>query len=117
MIRDLSARWVRDYLTEDVYHLQMLKQHHIHLVNEETGEREPIQGCKRKDNPKLCKADYPRTSWLGDKPVVICPGLAEKMNMPAKREEIKDWMLARTVESRISERYASRNVGSAQIQF
>ena len=47
----------------------MLKQRHIHLVNEETGERKPIQGCKRKDYPKLCKADYPRTSWLVDKPL------------------------------------------------
>ena len=58
-------------------------------MNEETGEREPIQGCKRKDNPKLCKADYPRTTWLVEKSLVICPGLAEKMSMPAKGKKSK----------------------------
>ena len=59
----------------------MLKQHHVHLLNEETQEREPLQGCRRKDNPKLCKANFPRTQWLIEKPVVVCQGLARKMDM------------------------------------
>ena len=61
--------------------LQLRKQHHVHILNTETGVREPLTACRRKDNPKVCKADFPRTMWLIDKAVVLCQGLIRKMNM------------------------------------
>ena len=53
--------WVSSYLAWDVQRLQEHKQHHVHIYNDETEEKEPLQACRRKDNPKLCKADFPRT--------------------------------------------------------
>ena len=61
--------------------LQLRRQHHVHILNAETGMREPLTACRRKDNPKLCKGDFPRTTWLIDKAVVLCQGLIRKMNM------------------------------------
>ena len=52
--------WLNAYHA-DVQKVQQLKQHHVHILNEETGEREPLTHCRRADNPKLCKADFPRT--------------------------------------------------------
>ena len=43
----------------------------------------PLAHCRRADNPKLCKADFPRTKWLTDKAVVLCHGLLRRMGMPA----------------------------------
>ena len=53
--------------------LQLRKQHHVHILNPETGTREPVTACRRKDNPKLCKGDFRRTLWLIEKAVVSCP--------------------------------------------
>ena len=39
--------------------VQEHKLHHIHILNETTGERMPLTHCRRVDNPKLCKADFP----------------------------------------------------------
>ena len=57
--------------------------HHIHILNETTGERMPLTHCRRVDNPKLCKGDFPRTKWLIDRAVVLCHGLLRRMDMPA----------------------------------
>ena len=66
----------------DVQCVQELKQHHVHPMNSETGERELVTGCRRKDNPDLCKGDYPRTQRLIDRAVVLCPGLLRSLAMP-----------------------------------
>jgi len=79
--RDDDQEWLRCYLGEDVQELQMHKQHHIHLLNEETGLPEPLPGCRRKDKPKECKSDFPRTRWLTEKAVVLCAGLLRKMGL------------------------------------
>ena len=45
-------------------HVQNVQEHmlrRIHILNETTGERVPLTHCRRVDNPKLCKADFPRT--------------------------------------------------------
>ena len=60
----------------------MYKQHHVHIYNEETGEREPLTACRQKDNPKLCKLDFPRTQWMTDHAIVLCHGLLTKMGIP-----------------------------------
>ena len=56
-------------------------QNHVHIYNEETKEREPLQACWLKDKPKLCKADFPRTAWLIERAVVLCQGLIHRMGM------------------------------------
>jgi len=76
-----DEEWLREYLESDVQKLQMHKQHHIHLRNEESGEREPLPGCRRKDKPAACKADFPRTKWIISKAVILCQGLLKQMDM------------------------------------
>ena len=75
------AQWVEEYIGEDVNMLQLRKQHHVHIMNTETGKREPLTACRRKDNPKLCKGDFLRTSRMIDKAVVLCQGVIRLMNM------------------------------------
>ena len=80
---DQEARaWLKQYLHDDVQVIQEHRQHHIHIPNEK-GERVPLTHCKRKDNPSLCKADFPRTKWFTDTAVVLCKCLLEKMDMPS----------------------------------
>ena len=71
--------WLREH-TQHVQLLQEHKQHHVHTLNAE-GERVPLTHCRRKDNPKLCKADFPRTSWLINRAVVLCHGIVRRMGM------------------------------------
>ena len=77
-----AVAWEKAYLDEDVQYLQERKQNHVHLKNEETGERVPLPACRRKDNPKLCKADFPRTAQIIDRAIVVCPGRADALDMP-----------------------------------
>ena len=76
-----AAQWVKTYLGEDVNMLQLRKQHHVHILNPEKNVKEPLTACRRKDNPKLCKGEFPRSTWLIDKAVVLCQGLIRKFNM------------------------------------
>ena len=55
--RTSGQAWLTDYHA-DVQKVQQLKQHHVHILNEKTGEREPLTRCRRADNPKLCQADF-----------------------------------------------------------
>ena len=76
-----SKKWLREYLGRHVQSVQLRKQNHVHVYNEETKEREPLQACRRKDKPKLCKSDFPRTAWLIDRAVVLCQALINRMGM------------------------------------
>ena len=40
--------WLNEHLNEDVEQLQMMKQHHVHLRNDETNKREPLSSCRAK---------------------------------------------------------------------
>ena len=77
-----GKQWNHEYLDRDIQRLQQMKQHHVHIYNEETGQREPLQACRRKDRPDKCKADFPRDQWLIDRAVVLCPALLRQMEMP-----------------------------------
>ena len=57
------------------------KQHHVHILNPQTGKREPLTACTRKDNPNLSKGDFLRTLWLIAKAVVLCQGLINRIDM------------------------------------
>lgn len=59
-----------------------MKQYRARIANPAAGEREPLAACRRKDNPKLRKADVPRMRWLTEKAVVLCRGLLRKMGLP-----------------------------------
>ena len=67
------------FLPVDVEQLQQMKQHHVHILNAETNTREPLAACRRKDNPNLCKGDFPRMKWLTTKAVILCAGLLKQM--------------------------------------
>ena len=74
--------WLHADLVGHAQRVQEMKQHHVHTLNDK-GERVPLTHCKRPDNPKLCKAGFPRTARLIEKPVILCPGLLRKMDMPS----------------------------------
>ena len=85
-----SREYANAYLLEDVQRLQQMKQHHVHVYNDETQAREPLQACRRKDKPWLCKSDFPRDLWLIDKRLCCvlawrrkwkCLALAEKTKL------------------------------------
>ena len=80
-IAEEGEAWVQKHLVDDVEELQMMRQHHVHLVNPDTNKREPLAACRSKENPNLCKSHYPRNKWLVDKPVVLCPGLLKQMGL------------------------------------
>ena len=84
-----GAVWLKAYLKNDVEELQRLKQHHVHMINEETNQREPLAACRRKENPKECKSYFPRLSWLVSKPVILCQGLLWQMGLPARGRQSK----------------------------
>ena len=76
-----GTAWLAEHLEQHVQSVQEYKQHHVHIYNEETKSRVPLTHCQRKDNPKLCKGDFPRTRWLIDRAVVLCQGIIERMGM------------------------------------
>ena len=78
-----GAEWLKQHLHDDVEQLQMMKQHHVHLRNEETNKREPLSACRAKDNPKFCKGHYPRNRWLVERPIVLCRGCLKQMGLHA----------------------------------
>ena len=75
--------WKDCYLREDVELLQQRKQHHVHLPTGPDGKREPLTHCRDKKDSSKCKAGFPRDDWLTEDLVLICPNLADDMNMPS----------------------------------
>ena len=84
-----GLEWASEYLATDVQALQEHKQHHVHIYNPETDSREPLQACRRKDNPKECKAELPRVHWLIDRAVVLCQGLLKQLGMASSGRRSK----------------------------
>ena len=78
-----AMTWAQVYLMEDVEELQQHKQHHVHLPDD-SGKRQPLAHCRDPANPAKCKSGFPRTKWITDEPLLLCPGLAKKMDMPYK---------------------------------
>lgn len=80
-ILEEGEHWLKKHLVDDVEELQMMRQNHVHLVNPDTGKREPLAACRSKENPNLCKSNYPRNNWLVQEPVVLCAGLLKQMGL------------------------------------
>ena len=68
-----ARQWQQEYLEEDVVKLQCLKQHHIHPLCPESGERVPLRGCQKQERKGVCKHEFPRTTWLCSDAKVLCP--------------------------------------------
>ena len=68
-----ARHWQQEYLEEDVVKLQCLKQHHIHPLCPESGERVPLRGCQKQERKGVCKHEFPRTTWLCSDAKVLCP--------------------------------------------
>ena len=73
-----AKEWLRSHL-RDTRELQLQKQYHVHVFNEETRQREPLQACRRKDKPSLCKGDFPR-QWIIEKAVVLGKALCRRFD-------------------------------------
>ena len=67
-----GMQWLQQHLHEHVQDMQELKQHHVQLPSGEKGERVPLTHCKCADNPSKCKSDFPLTTWLIEKAVILC---------------------------------------------
>ena len=72
-----ARSWAMEYLKDDVARLQVLKQHHYHPINAETGERMPLHGCQKGDKAGVCKSDFPRDAWRTERGMVA-------MSMPSR---------------------------------
>ena len=77
-----AEEWKAIYLSKDVEELQKRKQHHVHLPTGPGGERRPLNHCRDAKDPSKCKGGFPREGWLTDELLLICPHLAEDMDMP-----------------------------------
>ena len=77
-------RVLHSYLNEDVEQFQMMKQHHVHSRNPNTNLREPLGVCRRKDNPKLGKAEFPITKCLVRRAVIICTNRLHQVGLPTR---------------------------------
>ena len=79
-----AVEFKQKYVDEHVQCIQECRQHHVHLPDPKTGERVPLTHCQRKDNPKLCKGNYPKKATPDEtKAVVLCKGLLESLGLPS----------------------------------
>ena len=56
----------------------------MHLAKVENGPRLPLDHCRDRRDPTKCKSGCPREKRLTNRPVLVCKGLAEQMEMPIK---------------------------------
>ena len=75
--------WLHQYLHQHVQRIQELKQHHVHMWNQEKNDYVVLEHCRRKDKKNECKSHFPRTKWLISQSVVLCKGLLQQMEMPS----------------------------------
>ena len=77
-----SARvWLKKYL-QNVQRRQEMHQNHVHVWNDKKKCKMPLTHCQCSDDSSKCKAGFPRTTWLIDKPVLLCKGFLKKRSMP-----------------------------------
>ena len=75
--------WTKVYRQVDVLGVQLRKQHHVHLPDEQTGERVPLTGCRTAQNPQNCKHGFPKTRECAETAEVLCPCRLQDMNLPS----------------------------------
>ena len=80
-MQEEGKAWLGKHLREDVEELQMMKQHHVHVRNPETNKRDLLPASRSKENPNLCKGNFPMNKWLVDDTVVLCARLLRDMGL------------------------------------
>ena len=79
----VDKEWLAKYLGQHVQQIQELKQHHVHVWDEEKKEYVVLEHCRSKEKRNECKSHFPRTKWLIAQCVVLCRGLLQQMDMPS----------------------------------
>ena len=72
--------WKKSY-NERLQYVMSHMNHHIHPVNPNTGERQPLHSCCKKGAPKICKSGFPLENEITDLPLVVCACVAEIKNL------------------------------------
>jgi len=67
--------WLASYEAAAQHNMARL-QHHMHKRGED-GERHPLPACRSTAKPDQCKHDMPMDKRLTDRPLLVCPGIAE----------------------------------------
>jgi len=79
----VTKEWLAKYLGRHVQQIQELKQHHVHVWDEEKKEYVVLEHCRSKENRNECKSHFPRAKWLITQCVVLCKGLLQQIDMPS----------------------------------
>ena len=76
-----GKKWKTSY-DKRLQYIMSHMNHHIHpIVDQETGERQPLHSCCKKDAPKNCKGGFPLESEMCNHPVLVCACVAEVKNL------------------------------------
>ena len=77
-----AETWSKAYFEHDVFKLQMLKQHHVHVPVPGTSDRRPQRGCLKADKSNECKHGFPKTKELSSESAVLCPCRLRAARLP-----------------------------------
>ena len=72
-----GTMWAEHY-NHRLQHVLSHMNHHIHPLNQATGERKPLKSCCRKDRPHECKGGFPLDNEMLEQTMIVCACLAAK---------------------------------------
>ena len=76
-----GQQWKQTY-NQRLQYVMSRMNHHIHpIVNQVTGERQPLKSCCKKGAPKICKGGFPLDNEMTDRPILVCACVAEIRNL------------------------------------
>ena len=78
--RSDGQRWLQQY-KQFVFQVQCCKQHHIHLPDA-SGNRKPLPSCQDRTEKDKRKHGYPKTKQMVKQGCMVCPGMAEQLELP-----------------------------------
>ena len=83
--------WLADFFLPQVQRCQEMRQNHVHVWNRDRSAKVPLTHCRSVDDPSKCKSLYPRTQWLVEKTVLLCPHFLRERLMPCTGKKI--WLV------------------------
>jgi hypothetical protein len=79
-----GAKWSKRY-DDRVQHTFSRMNHHIHPLNQGTGERQVLKACKPKNTKaNVCKGGFPLESEMTDEPLLVCRCIANEKELPQR---------------------------------
>lgn len=78
----LEADVWKEAYEKDLQEIQSTRQHHIHPIDQKTGERRPLVGCGRSDGRDECGKGFPFEKQTSEEAMVVCAGVAETFSLP-----------------------------------